>query len=277
MEVVVRQMPFLVMAGLSTFAGGAALSAWTLLGFFSMFQALVAPRLQSPLDVYTYYGLFGALTSLPESIGLFVVGLAMMAGGHYLGLRDVLFAAIEHYSRGGNLLSFKPDRSKQAAPEPASTTPAQDWPERIPPEAMAYVVKRLEGRSPKKAPLAEELWHKFGIPEKIARELILQIDLRSGPSPHTSPALLFGSLAAGITGLVWVFQSVSLLAAWLHAHPREVLNQWHLVLLLGDIADFFSAHLAVLGFLAAGIFLMTGGLWYFWSTWPAVYTWAYKK
>ncbi len=122
-EIVRQQSPLLTLLALTSFSAGIALTAWHLLGILSFFAALFDPRIPDFQRIFNIYaGVFQTLTSLPQTITLFITGIAMTVGSA-LGMKDVWAGIFDAWERR-NAPASQPLAGTLAHPESA----ANAWP-----------------------------------------------------------------------------------------------------------------------------------------------------
>jgi hypothetical protein len=142
--------------------------------------------------------------------------------------------------------------------------------------ALEYILDHSQ-KEPE-AQLVEELWFKFGINKPQGYQLVRQVLGRQGTEFSTKTSMTFALLtvAARFTGLVWVFQFIFPLSGYLAAHPRPILNLWHLLLRFRDIAQYVERFPFVFGLFSLGLILLAGGLYGLKDIWPSVFLWKRK-
>jgi hypothetical protein len=259
LELTRRQGPLLVLVAVSLFIGGVILMAWNLLGVYNYLWPYLDPQTPDVLGLYFFYSdLFQTLLFYPQAVPLFLTGLAMLAGS-YFGMKEV-WASFFDFIEQPRSFSLPPPtrRSRPAAdfsenPGSSDFTPSE--------EALAYLLKRLpEAKS--ESQLVEELWLKFGVDPDHALGLVRQVLAALGTRLLSRPSVprILLSLAAVFTGLVWVLQYLFLMSKYLAAHPRPIVNQWQLILRLGDLARGVEQSPVLFGWFALGLVLLAGGL-----------------
>lgn len=266
-----RQSPALFLGALSIFSGGVCLVAWNFLGLFNYLRPYFDPHTPDELGLYWFYSdLFQGLLFAPEALPLFISGLAMIVGS-YLGMKDLwasffnLFETDQHPSLPELLQNLQTAFQLQAETQP------QTLPDFIPNEdQLAYLLKRLpeERRS---AQLVEELWLKFGLPQPQGEHFVRLVLEARGQSPATrfSLPVALASLAASVTGLIWISQYLLLIGRELAAQPRLIENQWHFILRLADLAETVERYPAGLLWFTLGLLLLAVGGYGLKDTWLA--------
>lgn len=274
-----RQSPLLVLAALSIFIGGVILVAWNLLGVWNYLWPLLDPQTPDTLGFYLFYSdLFQTLLFYPQAIPLFITGLAMIAGS-YFGMKDVwasIFDFLEHQRqfslRDFTNWTFSPSALPASEPDPAASgNPSQS--EFIPDEELLdYLLDRLETEQ-SEIQLVEELWLKFGLDKDTGAQFVSQVLAARGQksSSKLPVTFLLMALAAVFTGLVWVLQYLLLISEYLAAHPRQIENQWHFILRLGDLADCVEQFPGLFGWFILGLVLLAGGLYGLYNAWPSIF------
>jgi len=123
LEITRHQSPLLTLLALTSFSVGIALMAWHLLGILSFFAALFDPRVPDFSRIFNIYaGVFQTLTSLPQTITLFITGIAMTVGSA-LGMKDVWAGIFDAWDRR-NAPASQPLDGTLEHPESASSS----WP-----------------------------------------------------------------------------------------------------------------------------------------------------
>jgi hypothetical protein len=283
LDITRQQSPFLVLLALDIFIGGVLLMAWNLLGVLNYIWPYFDPNTPDAAGLYWFYmDTFQVMLNFPYATPLFITGLAMIVGS-YFGMKDV-WASFFDYLDQRRVFSYPAsDRSTALEtvpgpkPQPGNFSGDSSKSGFVPNEAALEYILDHSQKEPE-AQLVEELWFKFGINKPQGYQLVRQVLGRQGTEFSTKTSMTFALLtvAALFTGLVWVFQFIFPLSGYLAAHPRPILNLWHLLLRFRDIAQYVERFPFVFGLFSLGLILLAGGLYGLKDIWPSVFLWKRK-
>jgi hypothetical protein len=275
-----------MLAAFSIFLGGVFLVAWNLLGVYNYFWPYFDPNTPDAVGLYLFYSdIFQTLLYFPQALPLVITGLAMIVGS-YFGMKDIWASFFEwldqrrmfffsESSRGAPITVLEKHPGQN--PEAFDAVPLET--DFVPNEAtLDFILEHLE-KGQNEIELVEELWFRFGVNKPHGYQLVRQVlSARGTDLPGKSSAKLgLFALAVFFTGLVWVFQFVFLLSAYLAGISRPLQNAWHLILWLGDIGKYIERFPILFGLFALGLVFLVGGFYGLKDFWPSVFLFRQKQ
>ncbi len=287
LEITRQQSPVLILLALISFSSGVALTSWHLLGILSFFAAVFDPRAPELLSIFRLYsGVFQTLTNLPQAITLFITGLAMITGST-LGMKDVwqgIFDAWDH--------RHEPAREDIPLRAPVLRAPTQpDSPQRVYtsdgwstprselPDALDMVLESLKSEAD--APqVVETLEQKYGLTHQEAYAYIRKVlhILQAEKEPPISPVWMFLTLAALVTGGMWVFQFFLMTSAYLSTLPPAIEDVfWGTLQRSMEIGDYIQLFPAPFVFFVLGLALLAGAYYALRTRWLSMFAWYQKQ
>jgi len=281
------QTPILAPLALALFVGGAALSAWQLLGMTVVLSALSNPRAGNFWDVYNLsFGFFDALTSFWGMLAAFVTGLAMMLGS-YIGMKDVWLAWLDALETGQ---PFK----QQPAPVPAERSrletasameavfSAEGWARNNPDdrETVQFILSRFE-KTRDRDWVTSALMLSRGLTWQAAEQLVNAVLRANSRLPlHQRafpPYTVFSVLGLSIAGLVVSLQYFAVTSVALRPAVAQVTDQYTLVRFLYEAGQHIETAPAPFALFLLGLAVFIAGLLSLRVMLPSVYRWGVKS
>lgn len=230
------QTPILAPLALVLFVGGAALSAWQLLGITAVLSALSNPRAESFWDVYNLsFGFLDVLTNFWGMLAAFVTGLAMMLGS-YFGMKDVWLAWLDAFE-GGKLFKQEPAPARRSRLETASALEAvfsaEGWVKNNPNdrETVQFILRRFE-KTRDRDWVISALMLSRGFTWQAAEQLVEAVLRAHGKlalPQRTFPFYaVFTMLGLAIAGLVVSLQYIAVTSVALRLAFAQVTDQYTL-------------------------------------------------
>lgn len=277
------QTPILAPLALALFIGGAALSAWQLLGITAVLSALSNPRAESFWDVYNLsFGFLDVLTNFWGMLAAFVTGLAMMLGS-YFGMKDVWLAWLDALE-GGNLFKQEPaptpaQRSRlESASAMEAVFSAEGWVKNNPNdrETVQFILSRFE-KTRDRDWVISALMLSRGLTWQAAEQLVEAVLRAHGklalPQRTFPPYAIFIMLGFAIAGLVVSLQYFAVTSVALRPAMAEVTNQYTLVRFLYKAGQYVEAAPAPFALSLLGLAVFIAGLLALRVMLPSAYRW----
>jgi hypothetical protein len=278
------QTPILAPLALALFIGGAALSAWQLLGITAVLSALLNPRAESFWDVYNLsFGFFDVLTNFWGMLAAFVTGLAMMLGS-YFGMKDVWLAWLDALE-GGKLFKQEPapapaQRSRlESASAMEAVFSAEGWVKNNPNdrETVQFILSRFE-KTRDRDWVISALMLSRGLTWQAAEQLVEAVLRAHGklalPQRTFPPYAIVLMLGFTIAGLVVSLQYFAVTSVALRPAMAEVTNQYTLVRFLYQAGQYVEAAPAPFALSLLGLAVFIAGLLALRMMLPSVYRWS---
>ena len=276
------QTPILALLALTLFVGGAALSAWQLLGVTAVLSALSNPRAEEFWDVYHLsLGFFGVVTNFWGMLVAFVTGLAMMLGS-YLGTKDVWLAWLDAFESGKSFNKRDSAPAGTSRLETASVTEsvfsAEGWvrhnlDDR---EIVQFILNRFE-KNRDRDWVISSLMLSRGLTWQAAEQLVDAVLHAHGRLPFRQrvfpPYAVFSVLGLTIVGLVVSLQYFAVMSAVLGSAFVQVTDQYTLVRFLYQAGQYIEAAPAPFVLFLLGLAVFIAGLFLLRIMLPSVYRW----
>lgn len=275
------QTPVLIPLALAVFIGGAALSAWQLLGLAAFFSALANPRAATFFDIYNLsFGFFDVLTNLWGMLAAFVTGLAMMLGS-YIGMKDVWVAWLDALEQGKLFKKESaPALAERSRLAPASAMEAifsaEGWVRNNPDdrETVEFIISRME-KTRDRDWVTSSLMLSRGLTWQAADELVDAVLRAKGMLPVQQrvfpPSAVFTMLGVAIAGLVVCLQYFMVTSIALRPAIAQVTDQYYFVRFLYQAGQHIEAAPAPFILFLLGLAMLIVGLLSLWVMLPSVY------
>ncbi len=275
------QTPILAPLALALFIGGAALSAWQLLGITAVLSALSNPRAESFWGVYNMsLGFLDVLTSFWGMLAAFVTGLAMMLGS-YFGMKDVWLAWLDALE-GGKLFKQEPAPAQRSRMESASAMEAvfsaEGWVKNNPNdrETVQFIMSRFE-KTRDRDWVISALMLSRGLTWQAAEQLVEAVLRAHGkltlPQRTFPPYAIFIMLGFAIAGLVVSLQYFAVTSVALRPAIAKVADLYTLVRFLYQAGQYVEAAPAPFALSLLGLAAFIAGLLALRVMLPSVYRW----
>ncbi len=275
------QTPILAPLALVLFVGGAALSAWQLLGITAVLSALSNPRAESFWDVYNLsFGFLDVLTNFWGMLAAFVTGLAMMLGS-YFGMKDVWLAWLDAFE-GGKLFKQEPAPARRSRLETASALEAvfsaEGWVKNNPNdrETVQLILRRFE-KTRDRDWVISALMLSRGLTWQAAEQLVEAVLRAHGklalPQRTFRPYAVFTMLGFAVAGLVVSLQYIAVTSVALRPAFAQVTDQYTLVRFLYQAGQYVEAAPAPFALSLLGLAVFIAGLFALRVMLPSVYRW----
>lgn len=275
------QTPILAPLALALFVGGAALSAWQLLGITAVLSVLGNPRAVNFWDVYTMsFGFFDALTNFWGMLVAFVSGLAMMLGS-YIGIKDVWLAWLDALD-GEKLPKQQPAPAGPSRLEIASAMEAafsaESWIKNNPndQETVQFIINRFE-KSRDRDWVISALMLSRGLTWQTAEQLVEAVLRAHGklamPQRTFPPYAVFTTLGLTIAGLVVSLQYFAVTSVVLRPAFAKITDQYTLVRFLYQAGQHIQAAPVPFTLFLLGLAVFIAGLLSLRLMLPSVYRW----
>lgn len=275
------QTPILAPLAMALFVGGAALSAWQLLGITAVLSALGNPRAVNFWDIYNMsFGFLDALTNLWGMLAAFVTGLAMMLGSS-LGMKDVWLAWLDALD-GWKLPRQEAAPAGRSRLEIASAMEtvfsADGWVKNNPDdqETVRFILNRYE-KTRDLDWVTSALMLSRGLTWQAAEQLVEAVLRAHGklalPQRTFPPYAVFTMLGLTIAGLVVSFQYFAVTGVALRPALAKVTDQYTLARFLYQAGQHIEAAPAPFALSLLGLAVFIAGLLALRVMLPSVYRW----
>ncbi len=275
------QTPILALLALVLFVGGAALSAWQLLGITAVLSAISNPRAGEFWDVYHLsLGFFGVVTNFWGMLAAFVTGLAMMLGS-YIGMKDVWLAWLDALE-GGMLFKrdFAPGGTSrlEIASAAEAVFSAEDWARNNPDEQeiAQFILNRFEKKHDRDWVISSLMLSR-GLTWQAAEQLVDAVLRAHGRLPFHQrafpPYAVFSVLGLTIAGLMVSLQYFAVMSAVLRPAFIQITDQYTLVRFLYPAGQHIEAAPAPFFLFLLGLAAFIAGLFLLRIMLPSVYRW----